>query len=469
MKEFDLTVIGSGPGGYTAAIRAAQLGFNTAVIERDRLGGVCLNWGCIPTKALIRSAELMNNAKHFDTFGLGIQGEIKVDFPKIVSRSRDVAATSEKGVQYLMKKNKITVIKGTGIFNKDKSINVTDDKGNVIETIKSKHTIIATGARARTLGNLKFDEEKILSSTGAMIMKQQPKKLVVVGSGAIGMEFAYFYQSLGTEIVIVEMLPQILPVEDKEISDVVAREFKKRGIKIMTATKTESVEIKNGKVYTKVSGASNETLESDAVLIAIGITGNVENLGLENLNIKTIKNTVITDKDYKTNVDGIYAIGDCSTINGEGKPFLAHTASAEAINCVEKIKGITSQDIIYTNIPGCTYCQPQVASVGLTEAKAKEMGIEIKIGKFPFTASGKARAMGETAGMVKLIFDAKYDELIGAHIVGPEATELIGELVTVKNLEGTGKSILSTIHPHPTLSEAVMEAAGVAHNEAINI
>jgi dihydrolipoamide dehydrogenase len=469
MKEFDLTVIGSGPGGYTAAIRAAQLGFNTAVIERDRLGGVCLNWGCIPTKALIRSAELMNNAKHFDTFGLGIQGEIKVDFPKIVSRSRDVAATSEKGVRYLMKKNKITVIKGTGIFNKDKSINVTDDKGNVIETIKSKHTIIATGARARTLGNLKFDEEKILSSTGAMIMKQQPKKLVVVGSGAIGMEFAYFYQSLGTEIVIVEMLPQILPVEDKEISDVVAREFKKRGIKIMTATKTESVEIKNGKVYTKVSGASNETLESDAVLIAIGITGNVENLGLENLNIKTIKNTVITDKDYKTNVDGIYAIGDCSTINGEGKPFLAHTASAEAINCVEKIKGITSQDIIYTNIPGCTYCQPQVASVGLTEAKAKEMGIEIKIGKFPFTASGKARAMGETAGMVKLIFDAKYDELIGAHIVGPEATELIGELVTVKNLEGTGKSILSTIHPHPTLSEAVMEAAGVAHNEAINI
>ncbi|HPS65689.1 MAG TPA: FAD-dependent oxidoreductase, partial [Ignavibacteria bacterium] len=339
----------------------------------------------------------------------------------------------------------------------------------VIETITSKHTIIATGARARTLGNLKFDEEKILSSTGAMIMKQQPKKLVVVGSGAIGMEFAYFYQSFGTEIVIVEMLPQILPVEDKEISDVVAREFKKRGIKIMTATKTENVEIKNGKVYTTVSGAVNDTIESDAVLIAIGITGNVENLGLENLDIKTIKNTVITDKNYKTNVDGIYAIGDCSTINGQGKPFLAHTASAEAINCVEKIKGVTEQDIIYTNIPGCTYCQPQVASVGLTEAKAKEMGIEIKIGKFPFTASGKARAMGETAGMVKLIFDAKYDELIGAHIVGPEATELIGELVTLKNLEGTGKSIISTIHPHPTLSEAVMEAAGVAHNEAINI
>ena len=469
MKEFDITVIGSGPGGYTAAIRAAQLGFNTALVERDRLGGVCLNWGCIPTKALIKSAELAESTKSLKNFGLGIQGDVQIDFPKIISRSRDVAAMSEKGVQFLMKKNKITVIKGTATLNKDKTINVADESGNTIDTIKSAHTIIATGARARTLGNLKFDEEKILSSTGAMTLKNLPKKLVVVGSGAIGMEFAYFYSSLGTEIEIVEMLPQILPVEDKEISDVVAREFKKRGIKIMTATKTEKVEIKNDKVYTTVSGAVNETLESDAVLIAIGITGNIENLGLENLNIKTVKNTISTDKNYKTNVDGIYAIGDCATINGEGKPFLAHTASAEAINCVEKIKGISTQDIIYTNIPGCTYCHPQVASVGLTEAKAKELGYEIKIGKFPFTASGKARAMGETVGMVKLIFDAKYDELIGAHIVGAEATELIGELVTVKNLEGTGKSIIQTIHPHPTLSEAIMEAAGVAYNEAINI
>jgi len=469
MKEFDLTVIGSGPGGYTAAIRAAQLGFNTAIIERDRLGGVCLNWGCIPTKALIRSAEMMNYSKHLSTFGLDLEGEVKIDFPKIISRSRDVAALSEKGVQFLMKKNKITVIKGSGAFEQDKTINVHSESGELVETINSKHTIIATGARARTLGGIKFDEDKILSSTGAMLMKKLPQKLTIVGSGAIGMEFAYFYSSLGTEVVIIEMLPQILPIEDKEISDVVSREFKKRGIKIMTATKTENVEIKGDKVMTTVSGASNEVIESDAVLIAIGITGNIENFGLDLINVEMYKNAIKVDKNYRTNIEGIYSIGDCALIDPKGKPWLAHTASAEAINCVEKIKGITNQDIDYMNIPGCTYCQPQVASVGLTEAKAKEQGYEVKIGKFPFSASGKARAMGETAGMVKLVFDAKYDELLGAHIVGPEATELIGELLAVKNLDGTGKSILSIIHPHPTLSEAIMEAAGVAHNEAINI
>lgn len=468
MQEFDLTVIGSGPGGYTAAIRAAQLGFKTAIIERDRLGGVCLNWGCIPTKSLLKDAEIMNSLKHLREHGLSADN-FNFDMGKIVDRSRKVALASEKGVQYLMKKNKIAVFLGSASFNNDKTILVKSPDGKEVEIIKSKHTILATGARSKTIGNIKFDENKILSSTGAMLQKELPAKMTIVGSGAIGMEFAYFYNAFGTEVTIIEMLPNVLPVEDKEISDVVAREFKKLGIKIHTETKTEEVEVKGDKVYTKVSGKTNETFESDTVLIAVGVTGNIENFGLENIGVELLRNGIKVNTDYKTNIEGIYAIGDVALIDPKGKPWLAHVASAEGINCVEKIKGLTPGNIEYKNIPGCTYCQPQVASVGLTEDKAKELGYEIKIGKFPFSANGKSRAMGETTGMVKLIFEAKYGELLGAHIVGSEATEMISELVVAKTLEATGETILRTVHAHPTLSESIMEAAGVAFGEAINI
>ncbi len=463
MKEFDVVVIGSGPGGYTTAIRASQLGFKTAIIERDRLGGVCLNWGCIPTKALLKNAELMNGVKHLDNYGISVDN-VKFDFEKIIARSRGVADTSEKGVKYLMKKNKIEVFEGSGFINKDKSITVSDKDGKETEKIISKHTIIATGAKARSLGNLKFDEKKVLSSTGAMILKELPKKMTIVGSGAIGVEFAYFYNAFGTEVTIIEMMPNIMPIEDKDISDVVAREFKKSGIKILTDTKTESVEVKGGVVTTKVSGKTTEDIVSDVVLIAIGVTGNVENLGLEELGIKVEKSSIVVDKDYKTNVEGIYAIGDVN-----GPPWLAHVASSEGINCIEKIKGMHTPDIDYNTIPGCTYCQPQVASVGLTEKKAIEEGYEVIVGKFPFSANGKSRAIGETAGMVKVIFDKKYDELIGAHIVCAEATELIMEFVLAKSLEATHEQIIKTVHAHPTLTESNLEAVGVAYGEAINI
>ncbi|MDZ4712468.1 MAG: dihydrolipoyl dehydrogenase [bacterium] len=463
MKEFDVVVIGSGPGGYTTAIRASQLGFKTAIIERDRLGGICLNWGCIPTKALLKNAELMNGMKHLSDFGITAEN-VKFDFEKIIARSRGVADTSEKGVKYLMKKNKIEVFEGSGFINKDKSVTVTGKDGKEIDILKAKHVIIATGARARQLGNLKFDEKKVLSSTGAMIMKEVPKKLTIVGSGAIGVEFAYFYNAFGAEVTIIEMMPTIMPIEDKDISDVVAREFKKSGIKLMLETKTESVEVKGGKVTTKVSGKNNEDLVSDAVLIAIGVVGNVENLGLEDLGVEFEKGSIKVDKNYKTNVEGIYAIGDVN-----GPPWLAHVASSEGINCVEKIKGLHVPDIDYNTIPGCTYCQPQVASVGFTEKKAIEAGYELNVGKFPFSASGKSRAMGETTGMIKVIFDKKYDELLGAHIVGVEATELITEFVLAKSLEATHEQILKTVHAHPTLSEGNMEAVGVAYGEAINI
>lgn len=468
MQEFDLTVIGSGPGGYTAAIRASQLGLKTAIIERDRLGGVCLNWGCIPTKALLKSAELMHKVKHLGEYGINTVNQ-GFDFPKIIQRSRKVAEASEKGVQYLMKKNNITVIKGTALLNGDKSVSVMDGQGNESEKIKSEHTIIATGARARTIPGIEFDEKKILSSTGAMLLQEVPKSILIVGSGAIGMEFAYFFNAFGSDVTVIEMLPQILPVEDKDISDVVAREFKKNGIKIHTGTKTEEIKVKDNAVFAKVSGKLNETLQSDAVLVAVGVRGNLENLGLEGLGVELFRNAVKVNKDYRTNVDGIYAIGDVALINEKGKPWLAHVASAEAVNCVEKIKGIHAADIDYNAIPGCTYCQPQVASVGLTEEKAKAEGYKLRIGKFPFSANGKSRAAGETAGMVKLIFDEEYGELLGAHIVGAEATELISELVMLKSLEGVGESIIKTIHAHPTLSESILEAAGVAYGEAINI
>lgn len=468
MKTFDLTVIGSGPGGYTAAIRAAQLGFTTAIIERDKLGGVCLNWGCIPTKALLKDAELFNTLKKIKEHGISVD-KSSFELSKIIDRSRKVALASERGVQYLMKKNNITVINGSGYINRDKTISIRDKSGKEIEKISSKHIIIATGARPRMLGNLQFDEQIVLSSTGAMLKKELPPKITIVGSGAIGMEFAYFYNAFGSEVTIIEMLPQVLPVEDAEIAEVVAKEFKKNGIKIYTDTKTETVEVTNGKAYTTVSGKTNETFESDAVLIAIGVVANKENLGLEELGVEMYKNGIKVDNDYKTNVENIYAIGDVALINPAGKPWLAHVASTEGINCVEKIKGLKVADVEYNNIPGCTYCQPQVASVGLTEREAKAQGYELKIGKFPFSANGKSRATGETTGMVKLIFDAKYGELLGGHIVGNEATELISELVTLKSLEGTGESLMKVVHAHPSLSEAILEAAGVAFGEAINI
>ncbi|MGB9696352.1 MAG: dihydrolipoyl dehydrogenase [Ignavibacteria bacterium] len=468
MRTFDITVIGSGPGGYTAAIRAAQLGFTTAIVERDKLGGVCLNWGCIPTKALLKDAELFNTLKKIKEHGINVD-KASFELSKIIDRSRKVALASERGVQYLMKKNNITVINGSGYINKDKTILIKDKSGKELEKISSKHIIIATGARPRALGNLQFDEEIVLSSTGAMLKKELPRKITIVGSGAIGMEFAYFYNAFGSEVTIIEMLPQVLPVEDTEIADVVAKEFKKNGIKIYTDTKTETVEVKNGKAYTTVSGKTNETFESDVVLIAIGVVANKENLGLEELGVEMYKNGIKVDRNYRTNIENIYAIGDVALINPAGKPWLAHVASAEGINCVEKIKGIPVANIEYDNIPGCTYCQPQVASVGLTEKEAREKGYELKVGKFPFSANGKSRATGETIGMVKLIFDAKYGELLGGHIVGNEATELISELVTLKSLEGTGESLIKIIHAHPSLSEAILEAAGVAFGEAINI
>lgn len=469
MQKFDITIIGAGPGGYTAAIRAAQLGYKTAIIERDKLGGICLNWGCIPTKALLRSAEIMNLLLHLDKFGFGNYDSITYDFPKIIKRSRDVANASEKGVNYLMKKNKITVINGTAKLNRDKEILVFDKDGNQVESISSEYIIIATGARPRTLGNINFDESQILSSTGAMLLQRPPKNLTVVGSGAIGMEFAYFYRAFGSNVTVIEMLPQLLPLEDEEVAAAVAKEFKKYGITTYVNTKTENIEVKNGVVYTSTSGDFNGTIESDSVLLAIGVIGNIENLGLEELNIQTYKNGIVIDKNYKTNVDGIYAIGDVAVFKEFGKPMLAHVASAEGINCIEKIKGLHNIDLNYENIPACTYCQPQVASIGLTEKKAKSAGYEIKVGKFPFSANGKARAIGESVGFVKLIFGAKYGELLGAHIVGPEATELISEVMAFKNMEAVGESIIKTIHAHPTLSEAILEAAGVAYNEAINI
>ena len=468
MQEFDLTIIGGGPGGYTAAIRASQLGFKTAIIEKDKLGGVCLNWGCIPTKALLKNAELMNSLKRAGEFGVSVEN-VSFDFNKVVARSRKVAEMSAKGVQYLMKKNKIDLFEGSGTFENDKSISVLDYSGNEVERLKSRFTIVATGARARTIGNIRFDEDKILSSTGAMLLKKVPEKMTVVGSGAIGMEFAYFYNAFGTDVTIIEMLPSLLPIEDKEISNVVAREFRKKGIKIFVDTKTEDVQLKDSGVITKVTGKENKEIESDVVLIAVGVQGNIENFGLEDIGVELFKNGIKVDKNYKTNVEGIYAIGDVALIDPKGKPWLAHVASAEAVNCVEKIKSLHSRDIDYENIPGCTYCQPQVASVGLTEEEAVSIGYELRIGKFPFTANGKSRAMGETAGMVKLIFNKKNDELLGGHIVGAEATELINELAVIKSLHGTGESIIQTIHAHPTLSESIMEAAGVAYGEAINI
>ncbi len=465
MKEFqfDISVIGGGPGGYTAAIRAAQLGLKTVVIEKEKLGGVCLNWGCIPTKALLKSAELIMQAKRAADFGV-ILGQVSADFTKIISRSRDVSAKVVKGVEYLMKKNNIEVIQGTAQLRGKGIIEITGQNSSQTQ-ITAKHIVLATGARPRSLPSVQFDGQQIISSTEAMLLQKLPVSMAIIGAGAIGVEFAYFYNALGTKVTLIEMIPTILPVEDREITKSLTSSLKKSGITILTEARVENV-VKGQKITLSVSTKDgNKELQADIALMAVGVQGNTENLGLEALGVKTERGFIVVEKpSYKTTVEGIYAIGDVN-----GPPWLAHVASAEGITCIESIAGKKPQPVDYDAIPGCTYCQPQVASVGLTEEKARERGYELKIGKFPFRPLGKAMAIGESEGMVKLIFDAKYGELLGAHILGSEATELIAELVLAKTLESTGHEIMKTIHAHPTLGAAIMEAAGAAYGEAINI
>jgi len=465
-KKYDIVVLGGGPGGYVAAIRAAQLGYRTAIVEKDNLGGICLNWGCIPTKSLLKNAELYDLAKnHSDEFGLSFS-DLKFDFSKIIQRSRGVSEKIVKGVQFLMKKNKIEHIQGFGKFVAKNKLEVLDKDKKKIDEVEADHIIIATGARPRSVDAIPIDRKNIITSTEAMSLDKQPKKLIVIGAGAIGIEFAYFYSVLGTEVTIIEMLDKILPIEDKEVSDILARSFKKRGIKIHTATKVEKAETKgNSVIVTIEKNGKKEELKADKVLSAIGVQGNVEGIGLEDIGVEIERNNIkVNKKTYKTNVGGIYAIGDVI-----GPPWLAHVASHEGIHCVEKIHGLDHPAVDYDSIPGCTYCQPQVASIGLTEEKAKENGYEVKVGKFPYTASGKAGAIGEKEGFVKIIFDNKYGEILGAHIIGTEATELIAEIGIAKTLEATYETILGTVHAHPTLSEMVMEAAGQAYGEAIHI
>jgi len=465
-KKFDLVVLGGGPGGYVAAIRAAQLGFSTAIVEKDNLGGVCLNWGCIPTKSLLKNAELFDTVKnHGDDFGLIVEG-LSFDFSKIIQRSRGVSEKIVKGVEFLVKKNKIEKISGFGKLVSKNKIEVFDKESNKIETVEAENIIIATGARPKLIPSIPVDKKNIITSTQAMILDKQPKELVVIGAGAIGVEFAYFYSVLGTKVTIVEMLDQIVPVEDKEVAQTLARSFKKRGIDIHTNTMVKEAVVKDGRVFITADKKGKEIkLEADIVLNAIGVTGNIEGIGLEEVGIEIDRGHIKVNKsNYATNVPGVYAIGDVI-----GPPWLAHVASHEGIICVEKIKGLHVADMDYGSVPGCTYCQPQVASIGMTEEKAKAEGYEVKVGKFPYSASGKASAAGERDGFVKIIFDAKYGELLGAHIIGSEATELIAEIGIAKSLEADYETIVKTVHAHPTLSEMVMEAAGNAYGESIHI
>lgn len=462
--SYDIIVVGSGPGGYVTAIRASQLGLKTAVVEKESLGGVCLNWGCIPTKALLKSANVFEYLSHAEDYGITVK-DSKVDFDGMVKRSRNVAEGMSKGVQFLMKKNKIDVLNGTGKILAGKKVEVTDEKGKKETYQADKGVIIATGARSRQLPNLPQDGKKVIGYREAMTLKKQPKKMVVVGSGAIGVEFAYFYNSIGTEVTIVEYMPNIVPVEDTDVSKELGKTFKKKGIKIMTDSSVEKVDTggKGCKVTVKTK-KGEETIECDTVLSAVGIEANIEGIGLEDVGIATDKGKIMVNDYYQTNIPGYYAIGDC--VPGQA---LAHVASAEGITCVEKIAGHEPDPIDYNNIPGCTYCSPEVASVGMTEAAAKEAGYDLKIGKFPFSASGKASAAGAKEGFVKLIFDAKYGELLGGHMIGANVTEMIAEIVAVRKLETTGEELIKTVHPHPTMSEAVMEAAAAAYDEVIHL
>lgn len=463
MSKYDVIVLGSGPGGYVAAIRASQLGLKTAVIEKESLGGVCLNWGCIPTKALLKSAQVFEYLNHAEDYGLTVKKADK-DFGAIVKRSRNVAQGMSKGVQFLMKKNKIDVIEGFGKLKGDKKITVTD-KDDKTTDYQAEHIIVATGARSRELPNLPQDGEKVIGYRQAMNLKKQPESMIVVGSGAIGSEFANFYNTMGTKVTIVEYLPNLVPVEDEEISKQFERSFKKSGIKVMTNASVESVDTSKEKVKAVVkTKKGEETIEADVVLSAVGIKSNIENIGLEELGIKTEKDKILVNDWYQTNVEGVYAIGD--VVAG---PALAHVASAEAITCVEKISGLDVEPIDYDNIPGCTYASPEIASVGMTEKQAKEAGYELKVGKFPFSASGKAQAAGTPEGFVKVIFDAKYGEWLGCHMIGAGVTDMIAEAVLGRKLETTGYEVLKTIHPHPTMSEAVMEAVADAYGEVIHL
>lgn len=462
--NYDVIVIGSGPGGYVAAIRASQLGLKTAVVEKSELGGVCLNWGCIPTKALLKSAQVMNYMKHAGDYGIQLEGDIKPDFEGMVNRSREVAAGMSKGIQFLFKKNKIDHIAGFGKVLPGKKVVVQDDKGQTTE-YTAKHIIIATGASSRELPFMKQDGKKVIGYREAMTLKEQPRSLIVVGSGAIGSEFAYFYNSIGTEVTLVEVLPEIVPLEDKDVSKQLGRSFKKAGIKVMTGVSVEEVDSKGKNCKVKIkTKKGEETLEADIVLSAVGIAPNLDGIGLEDVGIATENGKVKVNDYYQTSVDGYYAIGDI--VHG---PALAHVASHEGITCVEKIAGHDPEPVDYGNIPACTYTSPEVASVGMTEDQAKEAGYEIKVGKFPFTASGKASAAGSKDGFVKVIFDAKYGEWLGCHMVGDNVTEMIAEAVVARKLETTGHEIIKSVHPHPTMSEAVMEAVAAAYDEVIHI
>lgn len=466
---YDVIVIGSGPGGYVAAIRASQLGLKTAVVERESLGGICLNWGCIPTKALLKSAQVAEYIQHSKDYGITV-GDSSVDFGAVIKRSRGAADKMSKGVQFLMKKNKIDVIMGSGKLKAKGQVEVTDKDGKVA-VHEAKHVLLATGARSRELPNLKIDGKTVIGYREAMNLPKQPKSMIVVGSGAIGVEFAYFYHSLGTKVTIVEFMPRIVPVEDEDISKELEKIYKKKGIEIMTNASVEAVEKKGDGVKAKVKTATGEVfLEADVVLSAIGITANIENLGLEALGVKTDKGKVVVDAYYQTNVPGIYAFGDM--VPGQA---LAHVASKEGIVCVEAIAYNEKKyahkptPINYNNVPGCTFCAPEIASVGYTEKQAKEAGYEVKVGKFPFTASGKAVGAGATEGFVKVIFDAKYGEWLGTHMIGANVTEAIEQTVTARTLETTWQEVLNSIHPHPTMSESVKDAIEVAYGEAIHL
>ena len=462
MSQFDVVVLGSGPGGYVTAIRASQLGLRTAIVEKENLGGVCLNWGCIPTKALLKSAQVFNYLNHAEDYGLQTES-VSYDFGKVIKRSRGVADGMSKGVQFLMKKNKIEVIEGYGKLLTGKRVEVTQDENTQI--ISADHIIIATGARSRELPSLPQDGKKVIGYRQAMTLKKQPKKMIIVGSGAIGIEFAYFYNAMGTEVTVVEYMPRIVPVEDEEISKQLEKSFKKAGVKIKTNAEVTSVDTSGDGVIANIKTAKGEEqIEADILLSAVGIKSNIENIGLEDVGIITDRDKIQVDAYYKTNIPGYYAIGDVTP--GQA---LAHVASAEGILCVEKIAGMHVEPIDYGNIPGCTYCAPEVASVGLTEQKAIEEGYEIKVGKFPFSASGKAQASGHADGFVKVIFDAKYGEWLGCHMIGAGVTDMIAEAVVARKLETTGHEILKAVHPHPTMSEAVMEAVAAAYDEVIHL
>jgi len=462
--NFDLIVIGSGPGGYVAAIRASQLGLKTAVVEKSELGGICLNWGCIPTKALLKSAQVFNYMKHSVDYGIQIEGDVKPDFEAIVKRSRGVAENMSKGIQYLFKKNNIEVIQGLGKVKSGKIVEVTDASGNITE-YSANNIIIATGARSRELPCLKQDGKKIIGYREAMTLPKLPASMVVVGSGAIGSEFAFLYNSLGVKVTLIEVLPNIVPVEDEDVSKQLERSFKKSGMKVMIDAIVESVDTTGDLCKVKVKNKKGEEIiEAEIIFSAVGVITNIEGIGLEEAEIKTEKGKVLVDDFYKTNVEGYFAIGDI--VHG---PALAHVASREGIICVEKIAGHNPEPLDYCNIPGCTYTTPEISSVGMTEKKAIEAGYEIKVGKFPFTASGKASASGNRDGFVKVIFDSKTNQLLGAHMIGDNVTEMIAEIVVARKLKTTYREILDAVHPHPTMSEAVMEAVAAAYGEAIHI